>query len=858
MTVPEQVPVTEQVANGVTVKFFVQFQYANKNDLHIYVDGVEPSISEVYFDDNAFNFYSAPQVGKVIRIERITPKERDTDYDQSDNTFRPRVVNADFDKIWYVLQEVFADIGGLSQAVQDEVISRIQGDEDLLNQLSIEISARILGDEAVTNDLKDHINQVVGAILNDPTFDGIDASKVNTDSGETQQQINDRGGATWYSKSGGYGLNERAILDNGDIVQSTVPNNIIDPNVDMVGWVYENTGQKSSDAKNTLQFSSIIKLREFEPSSHGDKVYLIGLNEGSELGFGGWYYDATDTTSVDNGWFIVKTLDNKVLKRVNLNKLINLEWAGILDQGDLAIRWQQALDYADELRIKNDQVFDCPRIEIEAGRYSMSKGITHPPYVSTLFKGATFLDVNYSRTTSPYVIRVQSKNNTSSMYDSTKAMSWNYCITSQVGKIVVRHTDSNILAANRPSGILTGNAAGSVNTYAVNCRFNNLEFRNFKDSHEILGKDSWCYTFEHCQFDGSPNDGRYGVHTSTTTNTNSGERCNYSDCFFGGFLLETPAMGLYIQNSSCDFVNGAIVTINTTATYQDMRFTNCHFEMFECIVDSKVVSFAEDISIYITGGNWLTNGLGGKKQAHDRILFKGRQNTKVRDVFVTAPIFASQNDGSKIIESGAGVNVSFSKMHFSASRPRVDSSKIISRKNDFIADAVGGLPSSISTTNFKDRNGNGNSQTSSAITVSPENGNNCLSPTANNVSAYFFIASKEKTIVQAGRRYISRPVVELSDGTLNGKFIPFIDWYDKDNVFISRSDATTFTLQEYLAGANVAWADRLTKLIPIVTPSLLAPVGAALAQHGVNCTNLDVGMSDYYLHSVILYDSLEN
>lgn len=253
MTVPEQVPVTEQVANGVTVKFFVQFQYANKNDLHIYVDGVEPSISEVYFDDNAFNFYSAPQAGKVIKIQRITPKERDTDYDQSDNTFRPRVVNADFDKIWYVLQEVFADIGGLSQAVQDEVIARIQGDEDLLNQLSAEISARILGDEAVTNDLKDYVNQVVGAILNDPTFNGIDASKVNTGSGEAQQQVNDRGGATWYAKSGGYDLNDRVILDNGDIVRSTVANNTVDPNLDMTGWIKTNSASQIIDKNGKSQ-----------------------------------------------------------------------------------------------------------------------------------------------------------------------------------------------------------------------------------------------------------------------------------------------------------------------------------------------------------------------------------------------------------------------------------------------------------------------------------------------------------------------------------------------------------------------------------------------------------------------------
>lgn len=79
----------------------------------------------------------------------------------------------------------FSDVGGLSQAVQDEIIARIQGDEDLLNQLTAEISARMLGDEAVTEDLKNYVDQVIGAIINDPDFDGIDADKVNDASGET-------------------------------------------------------------------------------------------------------------------------------------------------------------------------------------------------------------------------------------------------------------------------------------------------------------------------------------------------------------------------------------------------------------------------------------------------------------------------------------------------------------------------------------------------------------------------------------------------------------------------------------------------------------------------------------------------
>lgn len=236
MAVPEQIPVVNYVADGIVKKFDVPFEYDQQSDLHIYVDGAEPTIDKYYFDGNAFNFYIAPTNGQGVKIKRITPKERDTDYNLHTNTVRPKALNTDFDRLWYVLQEVFSDVGGLSQAVQDEIIARIQGDEDLLNQLTAEISARMLGDEAVTEDLKNYVDQVVGAIINDPDFDGIDADKVNDASGETQQQVNYNGGSKWHSRIGGYKLNERVVLTNGDIVKSTIDGNTNDPNVDMTGW----------------------------------------------------------------------------------------------------------------------------------------------------------------------------------------------------------------------------------------------------------------------------------------------------------------------------------------------------------------------------------------------------------------------------------------------------------------------------------------------------------------------------------------------------------------------------------------------------------------------------------------------
>lgn len=56
------------------------------------------------------------------------------------------------------------------------------------------------------------------------------------DNGETQKQIDDYIGATWYARVGGYGVNDKARLTTGEIVVSTIEANTNDPNSDMTGW----------------------------------------------------------------------------------------------------------------------------------------------------------------------------------------------------------------------------------------------------------------------------------------------------------------------------------------------------------------------------------------------------------------------------------------------------------------------------------------------------------------------------------------------------------------------------------------------------------------------------------------------
>ena len=131
-----------------------------------------------------------------------------------------------------------------------------------------------------------------------------ETTAIVNNSGETQQQINDRVGATWYEKSSGYDLNDRVILGNGDIVRSTVANNIVDPDVDITGWAYV--------SKNVNSVSELLLLK----GSNGNTIKLSSYYAGENKGGGSFYYDSTKLSinngvTVFNGW--VRDLSDKVL-----------------------------------------------------------------------------------------------------------------------------------------------------------------------------------------------------------------------------------------------------------------------------------------------------------------------------------------------------------------------------------------------------------------------------------------------------------------------------------------------------------------------------------------------------------------
>lgn len=129
------------------------------------------------------------------------------------------------------------------------------------------------------------------------------ASKISSDSNQTQQEINDFGGAKWHNKLGGYDLGATVVLENGDTVQSTVANNIVDPNVDMTGWF--NTSQFKRDIYLKTQY---VTIQMFSGENDHEKFRNAIVSNKNILVTAGDYTinnsDITKMLTPKNGQFI--------------------------------------------------------------------------------------------------------------------------------------------------------------------------------------------------------------------------------------------------------------------------------------------------------------------------------------------------------------------------------------------------------------------------------------------------------------------------------------------------------------------------------------------------------------------------
>lgn len=119
------------------------------------------------------------------------------------------------------------------------------------------------------------------------------------DNGETQKQINDYNGVTWYARVGGYGVNDKARLSTGEIVISTISSNTNNPNSNMTGWVF---------AGDSV-YASVADVLAIPSPKNGQIVNTVSYIAGKSIGGNQYKYISSrqlenDGGSVINGWVV--------------------------------------------------------------------------------------------------------------------------------------------------------------------------------------------------------------------------------------------------------------------------------------------------------------------------------------------------------------------------------------------------------------------------------------------------------------------------------------------------------------------------------------------------------------------------
>lgn len=155
-----------------------------------------------------------------------------------------------------VSNRIEASVENVSLAEQ-AASTEITRQTDLVIAASTSAQQEFLNEDSKINTLaKNTIADWQTAITTITQTEGVPALAVSTANNETQQSINDSVGAKWYEKVGGYPINYRVMLDNGDIVKSTINGNTNDPNADMTDWV---SVSDSLQLKYSLQKNKITQ-----------------------------------------------------------------------------------------------------------------------------------------------------------------------------------------------------------------------------------------------------------------------------------------------------------------------------------------------------------------------------------------------------------------------------------------------------------------------------------------------------------------------------------------------------------------------------------------------------------------------
>lgn len=728
------------------------------------------------------------------------------------------------------------------------------------------------------------------------------ASEIGTTTGETVQQVIDRNYANlrehWRRQIVDIGLNlvDGSFEEGATVSTSTdaiwymaegqcytwggdLPKTVPAKSTPQSTGGISNSAWKSLQSQTTLtvlakvnglqkigRANTAAALRAYEPATSRE-VLLADIN-----GLDHWYYDDTDTTTPDNGYFCVVTAGGKRWRRNNSSDYIDLSWLGLKPGMDIKPYWQAAIDIIHNAAILKSSIYDLPYIKAQGGNYLLSGTVTTPPYISTVFTKDTKLvaDALVDGTHEAAIIVYCA--DAVNLYDNNRSSSFPKTIMCSSGK--VRLVRAGTRATTNPIGLYTKGATSTA--HAINMRISDLEvYGAFLAGHGNTATRTWLMRFDNCQFNGFYGIAYYG------TNTDSGERITYNNCVISGgyndattkaIYMETSGINIHLLSCSIDFTGGDIIYLTATAKWFNIEVEDSHIESWNgYLVNAESTS---DVARFVTfrGTNLLPTGTLGYSQSLSRKLLKGAAcKVLFDDCFVSWTVYPYDSYDS-ILETGSTITIR-ARNHKDLAlglHPFTVDNRLL-RVYDFTTEAAGNvLTSSTSTTTTTTVRKYGNSFAN--VTASIVARDNALidttlgSGTTNTLQltwgsgGYAYIETVEKVRVTPSRDYGMKATVIMPDLTSKLNLAPAIAWYDENDNLISKTEVYYSDMNQIvnqsITGA-AAYPSRANKRVACRTSSVKAPAGAAYARGVMQLTSGTTG-SVYYLTDYNLFISPTN
>ena len=607
-------------------------------------------------------------------------------------------------------------------------------------------------------------------------------------------------------------------------------------------------------------------LRAYEPTTPGESV-LADIN-----GLDYWYYDNTDTTTPDNGYFCIVTSVGKRWRRNNSKDYIDLNWLGLKPGLDVQPYWQAAIDIIHTAAMAQLSIYNLPYIRVQGGNYLLSGTITTPPYISTVFTKDTKLVADALVDGTHEAAIVIYCNDATNLYNNSRSSSFPKTISCSAGKVKLVRAGTR--ATTNPIGLYTKGATSTA--HAINMRILDLEVSGaFLAGHGNTSTRTWLMRFDNCQFNGFYGIAYYG------TNTDSGERITYSNCVASGgyndpttksIYMETSGINLHFLSCSIDFTGGDIIYLTASAKWCTIEFEDSHIENWNgYLVNAEDTSnFARFIVFRAT--NMLPKGDLGYAQSLSRKLLKGGScNVLFDDCFVSWTVYPYDSYDS-IIETGSTITVRV-RNHKNLNlglHPFTTDNRLL-RVYNFTTEAAGNvLTSSTATTTTTTVRKYGNSFANvTASIIALDNSlidTSLASGTTNTLQltwgsgGYAYIETVEKVRVTPSHDYGMKATVIMPDLTSKLNLSPAIAWYDENDNLISKTEVYYSDMNQIVNQSITgvaAYPSRANKRVACRTSSVKAPAGAAYARGVIQLTNGTTG-SVYYLTDYNLFISPTN